>query len=236
MEQITYPRGFFADAPSDKEITPSCEILLNFLKNQDPFFFENWRKFIASRSSNLIPALRVRNGVITVCNGSAFVRLKGPSGVEDGFYTASQRTVYKYAPQSSLNAYPDIDAARPVHMNMGTATRIEKAQVRSLLRFASECQKTGGGVVLEKGKISLYQKPDYFMNITLGIEEPAMVFSENFIYVLKEMMRYEYIFLARQTQRSPHQAPMPIILGLDWDSCGMVSSLNTRNSSTALGL
>ena len=165
--------------------------------------------------------------------------------VPDGFYVFNDRGVlvdsadelgYPSSFYSELITYPDPESVRPNFPMLEHTPPIPNAEVRKLVDFLTHVKTVVADpyrdindsfVFFQESALASCADPHVWVDVgcVVPVKPQGGFFRTNMLrLVLTDMLRYEYIFIGRDTRPiDPNVAArMPLVVGNDWSSCGLL--------------
>lgn len=223
-----------------------------YVLNQAPYLTNNWKSIQVSDVNDYSRFIKIHGGVATLTNGESLLRCRVPS-IPDGFYTLDEGNILidaeeelrehvaekhsYYATSYTRSAFPDPESVRPNFKELSHTPPILRDEVRVIMDFLNHVRSSYDSdesyrpalVGIEGSVISSWQ--DHNVWLQLSCEWPVNaggeVFGANRLrQVMTDMLRYEHIFIGKD-RRPVGIDPVssgPLVVGLDWSSCGIIKS------------
>lgn len=214
-----------------------------FSIGQPPYIVNNWRAAQVSDSKEYSQFVKVQGGIATITNGEILLRAR-VAHVPDGFYiildddsflesaamvaAISNRRSYYYC-----ESFPDPEAVRPNFTAMHQTPPIPAAEIRKIADFLNFVRSESRGedcnsrVFFEGNALINQNNANLWVDVgcVVPVNPEHGVFCTNMLrLIFIDMLRYEHVFIGRDNTfaGTDVDARMPLVIGLDWSSCGLI--------------
>lgn len=210
--------------------------------NQPKYLTNNWRSFQANSDFAYSKYLKVYGGVVTLICAAGLLRCR-VEGIPDGFYIFEDdgslrpaenlevSTPYYYRSSNCFDKYPDAEAIRPVFSRIAWSPPIPRTEVRICVDFLNHVRNVVGSddnramVFFEDRALICAQNTDIWLG--LPFEAPGNIArcglqANTLRHIMTDMLRYEHVFIGRDSMPTADRGGAPLVIGLDWSCCGLV--------------
>lgn len=206
--------------------------------NQPAYLTNNWRSLINEKIHSDSRFIKVQDGVITLVTRFALLRCKVP-GIVDGFYEFNDAGHLVYADfgeirnfRQGYNNYPDVEVVRPRFEMLTHTPPILQAEVRMMVDFLNHCRAELDFrdddnllVFFEDDNLICHNQHSLWLKLSCQVPVNSRQghFQANRLrHILIDMLRYEHVFMGIDLNQIPTNAYTPLVIGLDWSSCGLI--------------
>lgn len=221
-----------------------------YVLSQAPYLTNNWKSVQVSDSYDFSQFIKIQEGVATLTNGESLLRCRVPA-VPNGFYTlddnnilvdaedelraqVAERNLY-YPSSYTRSSFPDPESVRPNFKMLTHTPPIARDEVRVIMDFLNHVRASYDNddvhspalVCIEGATISSWKDSQVWLQLSceIPVNTGGEVFGANRLrQLMTDMLRYERIFIGKD-HRPVGIDPVsyaPLVLGVDWSSCGII--------------
>lgn len=206
--------------------------------NQPTYLTNNWRAFQNDQGYGFSKVIKIQDGVVTLISRTALLRCK-ISGILDGFYEFNDDGYLNFTDFGEMrsfhpgyNSFPDPEVLRPRFEMLTHTPPIHQAEVRTMVDFLSHCRSELD--VYSEGNLLVFFEDDSLVchnrkDLWLKVSCPVPVNSHHGLFqanrlrlILIDMLRYDQIFMGIDLNKIPTDQFTPLVIGVDWSSCGLI--------------
>jgi len=193
-------------------------------KQDEPKFFrENWKKVMASTEQSKYKLIRVRDKVASITNGKILLRTPVPE--DDGFYTLGSYNQMLPNQDHQWMSYPDIDQSRPDFDKLKPTCQIPREVLGQMGQFCEAVRQRKGLVMMDVNGMSMVQDGNLAYNYPFNIKNEEIFNPNHLKLALTEMLRYDFVYVAKERGSLYVEDTYPLILGHDWGRCALIMPL-----------